>query len=95
MTESSVTRSIMLWLRSLPECQAVRVHGGRYAVNQPDVIGCVRGRCFCIEAKRPGGTSRPGQLSMQRKWARAGAVVVRDATCVADVRTAFESEHLL
>lgn len=67
----------------------MRVHGDQYAINQPDIIGCFQGQCFCIEVKRAGKKSRLGQLAVQRRWAKAGAIVIQDATCVEDVRHEF------
>ena len=75
-----------------PDWYGFKVHGDRYLVNEPDIVGALKGRCLVIEAKRPGKHSRPGQLAVQRRWRKAGAIVIQDATCWGDVAKILEVE---
>jgi hypothetical protein len=43
--------------------------------GEPDIDACVGGVTLKVEAKAPGQKPTPRQLSVMRKWARAGAVV--------------------
>jgi len=78
--------TIVEHLNAIPGCRAVRMHGSVYACNEPDILGCLQEKTIALEIKSPGERARPAQLSVLRKWRRAGAVaaVVRS---VADVET--------
>jgi len=69
-----------------------KVHGDRYTVNQPDIVGCLDGRALVIEAKQPGEHARPGQLAILRRWRRSGALVVVDASSWEDVQRAIRKD---
>jgi hypothetical protein len=86
--ESSITRAIMQFLRSLPDCHAVKTWGGPISAGLPDILGCWRGRAFALEVKRPGGKLTPRQAAGLDTWRRAGAIaaVVRS---VDDARAAL------
>ena len=85
--EGKVLAAITKHLATLDRCFWVKIHGSPYTINQPDLIVCYRGVMVCIEVKAPGEEARPGQLSVLRKWARAGAV-----TLVADSLALVEDE---
>lgn len=93
--ERSIDETILRHLKALPESYAFKLHGSVYHVGQPDIVACVRGRLVVIEDKRAGERSRPLQRAVQHKWARAGALVVADATCWEDVAAALEAAGLL
>lgn len=40
----------------------------------PDILGCLNGRMFAIEVKRPGGKPTALQLAELQSWSRAGAL---------------------
>ena len=53
----------------------VKYHGGPFTqAGTPDLLGCLNGRAFAIEVKRPGGKATPLQLHELSQWAAAGAV---------------------
>ena len=85
--EGKVLAKIVRYLATLERCYWVKVHGSRFTINQPDLIVCYRGAMICIEVKAPGNEATPGQLSVLRKWARAGAI-----TLVADSLALVEDE---
>lgn len=57
-TEKGLVNAMMRGIREeYPDVWLIKVHGGPYQeAGVPDLIGCVRGRMFAIEAKlrRPG-----------------------------------------
>jgi Holliday junction resolvase len=54
----------------------IKIHGDPYMPGgTPDLIGCVSGRCFVLEVKRPGKKPRVLQVQQLEKWRKAGAVV--------------------
>lgn len=73
--ESSIVASIMKELRRRG-AMVIKIHGDPYMPGgTPDLIGCVSGRCFVLEVKRPGKKPRALQVQQLEKWRKAGAVV--------------------
>lgn len=75
MLEKTVVDKIRKYLLSLPGCYVFKVHGSQFTTGQPDLIGCLEGKTFCLEVKRPGGRATPLQLKRLREWGEAGAMV--------------------
>ncbi len=72
--ESSIMTSIMRELRRRG-AMVIKIHGDPYIPGgTPDLIGCVSGRCFVLEVKRPGEKPRALQVQQLEKWRKAGAV---------------------
>jgi Holliday junction resolvase len=72
--EAAITVSIQ---RELKRRGAVvhKVVGGVYGRRgEPDLIGCIRGRCFAFEVKRPGNKPTKLQLARLVEWNRADAI---------------------
>lgn len=42
------------FLRRQPRCWVRKTHGSAYTAGVADLIGCLNGRFFAIEVKRPG-----------------------------------------
>jgi hypothetical protein len=75
MKESSIVKSILDYLKTVPECMAEKTHGSNFGkAGKPDISGCLRGRRFELEVKVPGNKPTPIQEAMLRKWNRAGAI---------------------
>lgn len=55
MTEAELVKKMVKALRKLPGTECSKIHGDLYQENGiPDIVGCCKGKFFCIEAKRPG-----------------------------------------
>ncbi|WP_273483645.1 VRR-NUC domain-containing protein [Desulforamulus ruminis] len=74
ITERSIVNTILKYLNSLPECYAIKTHGGQYRGGQPDIMGSFQGRFLALEVKRPGGKPTKLQMEILKKWAAAGAI---------------------
>ena len=76
--ESSITRSILIYLNGLSGCCAEKVKGGATASGRADINACYRGHCLRIEVKTPDHKNRtsPKQDHNLEKWYRAGAVTM-------------------
>jgi len=73
--ESSIVISIMRELRRRG-AMVIKIHGDPYMPGgTPDLIGCVSGRCFVLEVKRPERKPQALQAQQLEKWRKAGAVV--------------------
>lgn len=72
--EKNIVESIMRWLKTVPGCYAEKRHGSRFAAGRPDITGCIDGRRFEIEVKRPGRKATKLQEEMLRRWRSAGAI---------------------
>lgn len=73
--ESSIVKKILTWLNQQPGIKAEKTHGGMYGkAGKPDITGCMNGRRFEFEVKRPGGKPTKLQLKELREWAEAGAI---------------------
>jgi hypothetical protein len=54
--EAQVLAQIVRWLKTVDGLWFMKTHGGTYGkAGVPDIIGCLNGRFFGIEVKRPGG----------------------------------------
>jgi len=75
MSEKSIVNSILKYLNSLPQCRAEKTWGGGYGnAGKPDITGCLKGRRFELEVKKPGGKLTKLQEVTLRKWFEAGAI---------------------
>lgn len=76
--ESSITKSILGYLNSLPDCIAEKTMGNSVSSGRADINGCIRGHSFRIEVKTPDNkneTSTKQEINL-RKWYNSGATVV-------------------
>ena len=88
--ESAITKEMLTYLNSLPQCYAEKVHGGEYQAGRPDISGCYRGWALQIEVKRDGAGeigyaatladfvrahATAQQASHLVNWQKAGAIV--------------------
>lgn len=90
ITERAIVKSILAYLNSLPGCLARKRWGGGMGVaGDPDITGCLGGRHFEFEVKRPGERPTPLQLRRLREWEDAGAIT-GIVTSVAEVRGLLE-----
>lgn len=71
--EADIVRAALAALRACGAV-AVKIHGGPMQATVNDVVGCYRGRAFCLEAKRPGERMTPRQARTAAAWAAAGAI---------------------
>ena len=75
--EKTITRNIIKYLNTLPNCYARKVHGGRYQSGFPDIVCCRGGVAIFIEVKRPGiGKLTKLQKLELKKWNDAGAITI-------------------
>ena len=75
MTETAIVNSIMRWLKAQPGCWAFKVHGGPWQLaGVPDIVGCLDGKFFALEVKRPGGKIRPVQEIIIGQIRKAGGL---------------------
>ena len=75
MTEKVIVNSILRYLNALPQCRAEKTWGGGYGnAGKPDITGCLRGRRFELEVKKPGGKPTKLQEVTLHKWLEAGAI---------------------
>lgn len=72
--EESIVKAIMRWLKALPECEVRKTYGDAKRKGEADISGCLSGRRFEIEVKRPGKDASELQKAVLSKWARAGAL---------------------
>lgn len=78
--ESSIVTSIQSGLlreaaRRGHKIKVEKRHGSEFSiVGMPDLFGCVDGKHFEIEVKRPGQRPEPIQYQRLREWAAAGAI---------------------
>lgn len=74
MKEKYLIEGIRKFLKTLPDCEFEKRHGGSYGKSgQPDITGCLRGLRFEIEAKVPGNVPTDLQINQLEKWSKAGA----------------------
>lgn len=88
--EKTVVKRIIETLNALPGCRAKKHHGSQFGSAEVDVYGCIGGRAFFLEAKRPGGKASLRQEKLLREWGEAGAitaVVTSAEEAVAVLRT--------
>lgn len=72
--EKSIVDGILRWLKTIPGCYAEKRHGSRFGAGRPDITGCIGGRRFEIEVKRPGRKATGLQQEVLGRWRKAGAV---------------------
>ena len=61
--ESVIVARILKNLRKIPRSWWVKQHGSAMSTRGvPDILGCVDGRFFAFEVKRPGKEATPAQL---------------------------------
>lgn len=74
--ESSITKSVLTYLNSLPSCVAEKVAGSGQSSGKADINGCINGRSFRIEMKTPdhGNKASLKQELNLKRWERAGAI---------------------
>lgn len=72
--EKNITKTILKRLNGLPGCRAKKHHGSAWGSAELDVYGCMQGRAFYLEVKRPGGEPTERQQSIIREWEAAGAI---------------------
>lgn len=74
--ESAITKSILNALNKLDGCRAIKVYGGGMGrQGQPDITGCIHGRRFDLEVKRPGEKPTALQVKEMASWLAVGSVV--------------------
>ena len=94
-SERAIVKSILAYLNGLPGCLARKRWGGGLGVaGDPDITGCIDGRHFEFEVKRPGERPTALQARRLREWAEAGALAAT-VTSVAEVRTLLRERNLL
>jgi len=93
MSESELVDQIMHALKCYPNIVARKRHGTAWGVaGDPDIYGCIDGRHFELEVKRPDGP-QPTKLQRARlhSWATVGAIFgvvrsVEDALRILGIR---------
>jgi len=73
--EKSIVQACLRYLNSLQCSYFEKRHGGRTRSGDPDITGCLDGRRWEIEVKRPGGRPTKRQFAALRRWDAAGAHV--------------------
>lgn len=87
MNEKTITKSILRYLKTVPECFCWKEHGGMYGTaGLPDIICCIRGQFVAFEVKAENGKlTKLQDATMQRiKDAKGKAFKV---TCVQEVKS--------
>jgi hypothetical protein len=83
--EQVVIDEILAFFEALaPLAYARKTHGNRFSAGWPDIVACVRGQTFVIEAKRPGkarASAKSGGASERQRrdldrWHEAGAIAL-------------------
>ena len=92
--EKTITNNILKYLKSLPDCLAKKRTGGINNRSEPDIFGCIAGRHFELEVKRPGGRLTPNQAATLKRWKEAGAVTGVPQS-VEDVQALFSEKGLI
>lgn len=89
MRESDIVKSILKYLKALPDCFAWKEHGGMYGTaGVPDIICCIGGRFYGFEVKTERGKLTALQEATLRKIQEAGGVA-------AVVRSVEEAKNIL
>ena len=90
VNESDIVKSIMRYLKTVPDCFFWKEHGGMYGTaGIPDIIACIGGHFYGFEVKTEKGRPTKLQEAVIRKILAAGgtALVVRSAD---EVRAVIE-----
>ena len=75
MLEKQIVKKIMAYLKTVPNSYFEKKYAGPANPGDPDISGCIRGRCIKLEVKRPGNVATPLQIRKLALWAAAGAKV--------------------
>jgi hypothetical protein len=87
--EKAIVGRIMRYLNTTPQCVARKRWGTAFGVaGDPDISGCIRGRHFELEVKRPGEHPTPLQAKRLEQWQSAGAITAA-VTSVDEVKALF------
>lgn len=70
--EASLVDRIERYLKRQPGCLVRKTHGSAYSAGVADLIGCLKGRYFEIEVKRPGEQPTALQLRGLEDVRKAG-----------------------
>lgn len=82
LKESDIVKTILKYLKTVPECFCWKEHGGMYGTaGIPDIICCYRGKFVAFEVKAEKGKPTALQDSVINKIQKCGgkAAVVRSA----------------
>jgi len=72
--ETTIVQAIVRALRKRG-AKVIKTHGGPFTpTGTPDLVGCVNGRAFVLEVKRPGQRPRRIQEHELEQWRKAGAI---------------------
>jgi hypothetical protein len=87
MLEKNIVARIMKYLKTLPNAYFEKKWAGAANPGDPDISGCIQGRCVKLEVKREGNEPTPRQAAKLRAWEKAGAIsaVVRSVEDVKEV----------
>jgi len=73
--EKVIVGKIIRYLKGLPRCYFMKTHGDKFSrAGVPDIVGCLGGRYFGLEVKRPGGVTTKLQDHELGKIKAAGGV---------------------
>ena len=92
MKESDIVRTILKYLKTVPNCFSWKEHGGMYGTaGIPDIIACINGHFYGFEVKTENGKPTKLQEATIRKILAAGgtALVVRSVDEVRTVISGF------
>ncbi len=95
MMESTITRQIMSYLRSLPDAWVRKNHGSEYQRRGIPDIECIHlGKIYFFEVKQPGQSMTLMQALECDNLRKAGATFAGRVTDVSEVRIVIEeSDH--
>ena len=95
--EKNVTRAILKYLNSLPDCHCQKRKAGPGRKGEADITGCYKGRRIEIEVKV--GSNKPTALQVKQleKWGNVGAITgvalsVEDVTRIMTVSQASKKK---
>lgn len=91
MNEKEITKSILRYLKTVPDCFCWKEHGGMYGTaGLPDIICCIRGLFVAFEVKAENGNlTKLQEATIQRiKNAKGKAFKV---TSVQEVKTIIKN----
>ena len=86
ISEDSIVKASLKWLKSLPNCKVRKRRGGVSNRGEPDIYGSINGIHFEIEVKAPGNTMTPHQISRLQEWDAADAITGL-SYCLDDTKT--------
>ena len=93
MKESDIVKTIMKYLKSVPQCFCWKEHGGMYGTaGIPDIIACINGRFVAFEVKtETGKLTKLQEITIQKiRNARGQAFKVTSAAEVAAILKELE-----